>query len=98
MIVVHNVRGEPFAINALLIERVEGGTETHVLLVDGSRYVVTEAIEDVVFLVRQDRAEVEALARRLTVGASEADRSESVLRLITGEDAVDGGAFDEDGR
>ncbi|HEY3942727.1 MAG TPA: flagellar FlbD family protein [Acidimicrobiales bacterium] len=94
MIVVHNVRGEPFALNALLIERVEGGAETHVLLVDGSRYVVIESIDDVVGLVRNDRAEVEAAARRLAARASVAQHSasdpDSGLRLIRDDGLADG--------
>jgi uncharacterized protein YlzI (FlbEa/FlbD family) len=91
MIVVHNVRGEPFAINAQLIERVEGGAETHVLLVDGSRYIVTEAIDEVVDLVRHDRAQVEAEARRLVVRNRTADEPESVLRLLSREDRSNDG-------
>ena len=88
MIVVHDVRGEPFAINAQLIEHVEGGAETHVLLVDGSRYVVTEAIDDVVELVRHDHAQVEAEARRIVARHRAADEPESVLRLVSRDDSV----------
>ena len=62
MITLHNVQGHPIAINGALIERVDGGPETHVLLVSGTSYIVTESIEDVVRLHREDRAAVQALA------------------------------------
>ncbi|MHB1975309.1 MAG: flagellar FlbD family protein, partial [Acidimicrobiales bacterium] len=62
MITLHNVQGHPVAINGSLIERVDGGPETHVLLVSGTSYIVTESIEDVVRLHREDRAAVQALA------------------------------------
>ncbi len=65
MIVVHNVHGEPLAINGELIERVEGGNETHVTLVNGVRYIVSETVDEVVRLCRADRAEVRSMAQRL---------------------------------
>ncbi|MHB1583695.1 MAG: flagellar FlbD family protein [Acidimicrobiales bacterium] len=65
MIVVHNVHGEPLAINSELIERVEGDNETHVTLVNGVRYIVGETLEEVVHLCREDRAEVRSMAERL---------------------------------
>ena len=65
MIVVHNVHGEPLAINGELIERVEGGNETHVTLVSGVRYIVGETVDEVVHLCRLDRAEVRAMAERI---------------------------------
>jgi uncharacterized protein YlzI (FlbEa/FlbD family) len=67
MIVLHNLRGEPIAINGGLIERVEGETETHVTLTSGTSYIVRESLEEVVACQREDRAEVQAAAiRRLT--------------------------------
>jgi uncharacterized protein YlzI (FlbEa/FlbD family) len=62
VIVLHNVHGAAFAINAGLIERIEGDTETHVMLVTGTNYVVLESLEQVVALHREDRARVQALA------------------------------------
>lgn len=67
MIVLHNLHGEPIAINGGLIERVEGETETHVTLTSGTSYIVRESLEEVVAHQREDRAEVQAAAiRRLT--------------------------------
>lgn len=65
MIVVHNVHGEPLAINSELIERAEGGNETHVTLVNGVRYIVRESLDEVVRLCREDRADVRSMAQRM---------------------------------
>lgn len=82
MIVLHNVHGAAFAINAGLIERVEGDTETHVMLVTGTNYVVIESVEQVVALHREDRARVQALAgSQLHAGCTDEPASAS-LRLV----------------
>lgn len=89
MIVLHNLHGEPIAINGGLIERVEGGTETHVTLTSGTSYIVGESLEDVVRFQREDRAEVQAEAiRRLSGDESSEQHSgqratnEAALRLL----------------
>ncbi len=85
MIVLHNVHGSAFAINAGLIERVEGDNETHVMLVTGTNYVVLESVEEVVDLHRADRARVQALAGLQLSGREPAAESESAslsLRLV----------------
>lgn len=87
MIVVHNVQGEPLAINGELIERVEGENETHITLVNGVRYIVQESVDEVVRLSREDRAEVRTLAQRmLSVPAAE---GEAGLRLLNRRDERD---------
>lgn len=65
MIVLTNLHGEPLAINDELIERVEGDHETRVILTSGTRYIVTESVEEVVRACRQHRAEILALSRRI---------------------------------
>lgn len=65
MIVVTTLKGERLAINDQLIERVEDDNETRVILTSGARYIVAESVEEIVRLTRQDRAEVQAMARRL---------------------------------
>jgi len=62
VIVLHTVKGDAFAINAGLIERVEGAAETHVTLVNGTSYLVQEPLDEVVRLHREDRAIVQAMA------------------------------------
>lgn len=85
MIVLHNLRGEAIAINGVLIERVEGDTETHITLTSGTSYIVRETLEEVVSFQRDDRAEVQAAAIRRLAG-EEPDprptRQDSALRLV----------------
>ena len=83
MIVLHNLRGEPFALNAELIERVEGEAETHVALVTGTTYVVQESEAEVIRLHRLDRAEVQVLAGHIAAqSALAAPGPASPLRLV----------------
>ena len=95
MIVLHNLHGEPIAINGGLIERVEGDTETHVTLTNGTSYIVSESLEEVVACQREDRAEVQAAAiRRLTGEApppSPAATEPASLRLVAPLAKDDGG-------
>ena len=93
MIVLTNLHGEPLAINDELIERVEGDHETRVILTGGTRYIVTESVDEVVRRCRQHRAEVLALSRRIHFppppaepdhSSDEADGAE--LHLLRGAD------------
>jgi flagellar protein FlbD len=70
MIILHSLKGEEFALNPGLIERVEGTAETHTLLVTGTSYVVQETVEEIVRLHREDRAYVQAAAGSHMVGGS----------------------------
>ena len=65
MIVVTRLHGSVLALNCDLIERVEASPRTVLTLVDGSRYVVRESVDEVVDKVRAFRASVIALAHRL---------------------------------
>lgn len=89
MIVLHNLRGEQFALNAELIERVEGVTETHVTLVTGTNYVVQESEEEVIRLHRLDRAEVQVLAGQVFTSSTleSSDAASAIpLRLVEPRD------------
>ena len=92
MIVVTTLKGERLAINDQLIERVEDDNETRVILTSGARYIVAESVEEIVRLTRQDRAEVQAMARRLgarveaesphtAYEVSHGDSDENIVRL-----------------
>jgi flagellar protein FlbD len=91
MIVVTTLKGERLAINDQLIERVEDDNETRVILTSGARYIVAESVDEIVRLTRQDRAEVQAMARRLaaridaepcqTHSAVGGDSEENIVRL-----------------
>jgi len=65
MIVVTSLHGSSLALNCDLIERVEAASGTVLTLVDGSRYVVRESVDEVVDKVRVFRASVIALVHRL---------------------------------
>jgi flagellar protein FlbD len=65
MIVVTRLHGSALALNCDLIERVEASPRTILTLVDGTRYVVRESVDEVVDKVRAFRASVIALAHRL---------------------------------
>jgi len=57
--------GPVFALNQDLIERADCTPDTVVTLVDGTKYVITESLEDLVGLIRQFRASVINEAQRL---------------------------------
>jgi flagellar protein FlbD len=59
--------GQRFALNPDLIERVEATPDTVITLVDGSRQVVVEDIDEVVAKVQHHRAAVVALSQRMDV-------------------------------
>jgi flagellar protein FlbD len=65
MIIVTRLHGASVAVNCDLIERVEAAPETVVTLVDGSRYVVSESVSEIVDKIRAFRASVVLLAGRL---------------------------------
>jgi flagellar protein FlbD len=47
MIIVTTVDGQRLGVNPDLIRHVEAGTPTEVVLIDGTRYVVTNSLEEV---------------------------------------------------
>ncbi|GAA1412304.1 MULTISPECIES: flagellar FlbD family protein [Oerskovia] len=67
MIVLTRFSSERIAINADLVARVETNPDTRVTLIDGSRYIVTESMEDVIRLVEEHKARVLLLAQSMTV-------------------------------
>ncbi|TFV58757.1 UNVERIFIED_ORG: flagellar protein FlbD [Bacillus sp. AZ43] len=58
MIRVTRLNGEQFALNPDLIERVEGHPDTVAFLVDGTKYVVKESVDEVLAEIREYRAEI----------------------------------------
>jgi flagellar protein FlbD len=63
------LNGEHFVLNADLIQRVEGHPDTVLTLVDDTKYVVTESVEEVVREVRDYRAGIQAVAFQMDRGA-----------------------------
>ena len=65
MILVTRLNGPEFALNPDLVERAESTPDTVVTLVDGTKYVIAESVEQFIGLVRRYRATVLADAQRL---------------------------------
>ena len=57
--------GPEFALNQDLIERADCTPDTVVTLVDGTKYVITESLAELVGLIREFRASVINEAQRL---------------------------------
>ncbi len=68
MIRVTRLNGERFALNPDLVERVEGHPDTVVFLVDGTKYIVTESVEEVLVEIREYRASILATAYEMDRG------------------------------
>jgi flagellar protein FlbD len=83
MILLHRLEGPSFALNSDLIERAEATPETVVTLVDGTRYVVAETLDEVVARIHQSRASVIAMADMVRLDHGQRPAG---LRLLT-EDA-----------
>ena len=66
MILVTRLNGPEFALNPDLVERADSTPDTVVTLVDGTKYVIAESVDELIRLVRLYRAGVLADAQRLT--------------------------------
>jgi flagellar protein FlbD len=71
---VTRLNGEQFALNPDLIERVEGHPDTVVFLVDGTKYVVRESVEEVLTEIREYRASILATAYEMDRGSYRSPR------------------------
>ena len=68
MIRVTRLNGEQFALNPDLIERVEAHPDTVAFLVDGTKYVVKESVDQVLQEIREYRAGILATAYEMDRG------------------------------
>src|SRR3984957_3811109 len=71
--------GDRIAFNPDLIERAEQNPDTVITLTDGTRYVVSETVEQIIDIVQHYRARVLALAHHLAVDPG--DSEPTYLRL-----------------
>ena len=60
MIVVTRLNGPKFAVNPDLLQRIESTPDTILSLIDGTKYIVSESLQDVTALVIDYRARVVA--------------------------------------
>ncbi|WP_372594070.1 flagellar FlbD family protein [Actinotalea sp.] len=58
MIVVTRLNGPRFAVNPDLLQRVESTPDTILTLIDGTKYIVAESLDEITELVVQYRARV----------------------------------------
>ena len=65
MIVVTRLNGPQFAVNPDLLQRVESTPDTILTLIDGTKYIVAESMEEVTNLVVEYRARVVAATMAL---------------------------------
>jgi flagellar protein FlbD len=66
MIVVTRLNGPTFAVNPDLLQRIESTPDTILTLIDGTKYIVAESMEQVTALVVEYRARVVAATITLT--------------------------------
>ncbi|MET0975527.1 MAG: flagellar FlbD family protein [Leifsonia sp.] len=67
MIVVTRLNDSQFAINPDLIERIHSSPDTTIVLVDGSKYIVTESLAEVIERIAAYRARVLSLAQEIPI-------------------------------
>ncbi len=65
MIVVTRLNGPRFAVNPDLLQRIESTPDTILTLIDGTKYIVAESLEEVTELVVEYRARVVATTMAL---------------------------------
>ena len=75
MLQLTRLGGPVFALNPDLIERAEATPDTVVTLVNGSKYVIRESLEELTALIRAYRADVVAAAQSLTESPAPAARA-----------------------
>jgi flagellar protein FlbD len=82
---VTRLNGEQFALNPDLIERVEAHPDTVAFLVDGTKYVVKESVEEVLQEIREYRAGILATSYEMDRGeyrAPQHDGSTTVSSVV----------------
>lgn len=82
MILLTRLGGPTFALNQDLIERADATPDTVVTLVDGTKYVISESLEELVTLIRTFRASVITEAQRLERQAGRGQRTEPTRTVV----------------
>lgn len=81
MVPLTRLTGVQFALNPDLIERVDCTPDTVITLVDGTKYLVKESLDEIVSIVLEYRAQILALAEsfeRVGQGVSRRSRLAAV--------------------
>lgn len=79
MIALTRLNGSRFAVNSDLIERIDAAPDTVLTLVDGTKYVVSEGLDEVIESIRAFRASVVAVSGNDPV----VEHHHATLRVVT---------------
>jgi flagellar protein FlbD len=71
VVTLTRLAGSVFALNSDLIERVDSTPDTVITLIDGTKYLVRESLEEVVDRVRRYRGSVISAASHLDLAQDE---------------------------
>ena len=82
MIQLTRLGGPVFALNPDLIERAEATPDTVVMLVNGSRYVIRESLEELAARITAFRADVVAQAQVIADAEVAASRSAALSNVV----------------
>jgi flagellar protein FlbD len=87
VVTLTRLAGSVFALNSDLIERVDSTPDTVITLIDGTKYLVRESLEEVVDRVRRYRGSVIAAASHLELPPEEpVDDTPRLVAVRTSED------------
>jgi flagellar protein FlbD len=75
--------GEFFSVDPTHIERVETDPDTVIHLVDGTKYVVSEGFDDLLRTIRDHRAALTVVQKRLAGGTAQLAEHASTVRNST---------------
>jgi flagellar protein FlbD len=89
VILLTRLNGPVFALNPDLVERADSTPDTVITLVDGTKYVVSESLAELVALIRRYRASVVADAQQMVGQPAEARRESVPDEGAEGEDPDD---------
>ncbi len=93
VILVTRLNGPVFALNPDLIERADATPDTVITMVDGSKYVVSEPVVEVIARIRDYRASVIATAHAIETHAYAAatqERARPVSVVRAGDQSDEG--------
>jgi flagellar protein FlbD len=65
MILLTRLNGSTFAVNPDLVERIQESPDTTIVLVDGTTFIVTESVDEIIGEIAEYRARVIALAHSM---------------------------------
>lgn len=84
MIVITRLNGTQFAINPDLIERCYASPDTHVTMVEGTTYIITETVDELIELIATYRAHV----LKLAFGDNSVESGQRLLSLVPATSSI----------